>query len=42
MEERKKNDFIKQLTSMTKEEIADFIKQNGKQAKPIPLVYFLE
>lgn len=32
-----KDDFIKQLTSMTKEEIDNFIKQNGKPKKMVNL-----
>lgn len=42
MDEKKKKSFIDELTSMTKEEINDFIKKKGKKPKPIPLIYFMD
>lgn len=32
-----KEDFIKKLTTMSREEINEFIKQNGKPRKPVRL-----
>jgi len=37
-----KKDFIKKLASMTKEDITDYIKKNGKEPKKIKLCIFLK
>ena len=37
-----KEDFIKKLSSMSNEEISDYIKQKGKEAKKIKLAIFLK
>lgn len=42
MDDIKKSNFIKELTTMTKEEIDDFLKRKGKEPKLIPLIYFVE
>ncbi|MDD3122026.1 MAG: hypothetical protein PHC62_00755 [Candidatus Izemoplasmatales bacterium] len=42
MDDIKKENFIKKLTEMSKEEIDEFIKKKGKRPKPIPLIYYME
>ena len=42
MDEKKKKSFIDELTSMTKEEINEYIKKKGKKPKLIPLIYFMD
>lgn len=36
-----KTDFVKQLANMTKEEMHDYIKQNGKPPKLITLYHIM-
>lgn len=42
MDDVKKENFIKKLTEMSKEEINEYIKRKGKKPKCIPLIYYVD
>ena len=42
MDQLKRDKFIKELTSMSIEEINNLIKEKGKKPKPEPIIYFLD
>lgn len=42
MAQLEKDQFIKELTSMTIEEINNLIKEKGKKPKPEPVIYFVD